>query len=87
VSMSEETRTMFEDVLDEVEGLPATDRAEVGFLLEHNEPVIAFETLVTQTYEWALPVPASTFEKLEVLARRLGVGDDLLSVIRDELVG
>lgn len=86
MSVNETTRMLFESVLLEIKELPPSDRYEVELLIEHNEPVLAYETLTTQIYEWALTVELSTFAKLEELTSRLGLGAELLVDIRDELV-
>lgn len=71
--------------MDAAVGLTPDDIFNVEALIEVGEFVVAFETLCTQIYEWAIALPVLSIEDLEDLGSTLGAARNLTDRLREDV--
>jgi hypothetical protein len=62
-------------------GLPGRDVANVQDFLEYGEWYLAFDTMVTQLFEYGLPLTADFYEQLEACAAEMQPPPDPFSYL------
>ena len=62
-------------------GLPAQDTVIAREYLDYAEWGLAFEHIVTQLFEYAIPLTADFYEQVEVCAERIKIAPEAYSIL------
>lgn len=62
-------------------GLPAQDASNAQEMLEQAECRLAFDIIVVQLFEYAIPLTADFYEQVEVCAESIGMAPETYSIL------
>lgn len=54
-------------------GLPEQDCVNANEFLQYHEYALAFDTILTQTYEFDIPINTELYQQIETIARRMSL--------------